>query len=71
MFLKHKEYINDGLIDRKQLIELYPALGGKKHRLNWLIRTRQIPFVKKKRNIYFVPRRIDEWIKEYEIEVIT
>ena len=57
----------ESLIDRKQLIELYPALGAKKYRLNHLIRTRQIPIVKKKRSIFFNPKSIDVWIRDCEI----
>ena len=57
----------ESLIDRKQLIELYPALGAKKYRLDHLIRTRQIPIVKKKRSIFFNPKSIDVWIRDCEI----
>ncbi len=64
----NKSY-NDSLIDRKQLIELYPALGAKKYRLDWLIRSRQIPIVKQNRSIFFNPRTIDEWIKQNEIKI--
>jgi len=61
----------ESLIDRKQLIERYPALGAKKHRINWLIRTRQIPFTKPtNRLIFFNPRKIDEWIKKNEINEV-
>ena len=67
MFLKHKECVNDGLIDRKELIRRYPAFGAKKYRLDWLIRTRQIPIVKKIRSVFFNPRAINNWIKENEI----
>lgn len=59
----------DGLIDRKQLIERYPALGAKRYRLDWLIRSRQLPFFKKNRSIFFNPKKIDEWIRNYEIDI--
>jgi hypothetical protein len=59
----------DSLIDRKQLIERYPALGAKRYRLDWLIRSRQLPIVKKNRSIFFNPRKIDEWINENEIKI--
>jgi len=59
----------DSLIDRKQLIERYPALGAKRYRLDWLIRSRQLPIVKKNRSIFFNPRKIDEWIRNYEIDI--
>jgi len=55
---------NESLIDRKQLVELYPALGAKKYRLDWLVRTRAIPITRINKNIYFNPRIIDEWIRE-------
>jgi len=58
------------LIDRKQLIELYPALGAKKYRLDHLIRTRQLPIVKRNRSIFFNPKRIEEWILENEIKPV-
>ena len=61
-------FTEDSLIDRKELIGRYPAFGAKKYRLDWLIRTRQLPIVKKNRSIFFNPRRIDEWIKENEIK---
>jgi len=55
------------LIDRNQLFEKYPALGAKKYRLDWLIRTRQIPIVKKNKSVFFNPRSIDEWIRDNEL----
>jgi len=63
--------LKESLIDRKELIERYPGLGARKYRLDWLIRTRQIPFVKNNRIIFFNPRRIDEWIRENEIKVVN
>ena len=63
-------FMNNSLIDRKQLFERYPALGAKKYRLAHLIRTRQIPIVKKKRSIFFNPKRIEEWILENEIKPV-
>ena len=61
----------ESLIDRKELIERYPGLGARKYRLDWLIRTRQIPFTKPtNRLIFFNPRRIDEWIKKNEINEV-
>lgn len=61
----------ESLIDRKELIERYPGLGARKYRLDWLIRTRQIPFVKNNKIILFNPRRIDDWIRENEIKVVN
>jgi len=58
---------SESLVDRKQLIELYPALGAKKYRLNHLIRTRQIPIFKMRRSIFFNPKEIDKWIKNNQI----
>ena len=43
----------DSLLDRKQLIELYPGLGAKKYRLDHLIRTRQIPIIRIGKNIFY------------------
>jgi len=59
------------LIDRNELVRLYPALGAKKHRLNWMIRNRTIPLIKINRTIFFNPRKIDEWIRDGEIEAKT
>lgn len=58
---------NASLIDRKELIKRYPALGAKKYRLDHLIRTRQIPIIKISKSIFFNPQKIDEWIKRNEI----
>ncbi len=63
-------FMDNSLIDRKQLIELYPALGAKKYRLDHLIRTRQLPIVKRNRSIFFNPKRIEEWILENEIKPV-
>jgi len=60
---------SDSLIDRKELIRRYPALGAKKYRLDWLVRQRSIPITRINKNIFFNPRRIDEWIRENEIKL--
>jgi len=60
--------INESLIDRNELIRRYPALGAKKHRLNWMIRNRSIPLIKINRSVFFNPRKIDEWIRDSEVE---
>jgi len=57
----------ESLIDRNQLKELYPALGGKKYRLDHLIRTRQIPIVRIGKNIFYNTREINIWIKQNQI----
>ena len=57
------------LIDRNQLFEKYPALGAKKYRLDWLIRSRQIPILKIGRSIYFNPNEIDKWIQENQVKI--
>ena len=62
------QIINESLIDRNELIRRYPALGAKKHRLNWMIRNRSIPLIKINRSIFFNPRKVDEWIRNGEIE---
>jgi hypothetical protein len=51
------------LIDAKELVRRHPALGAKPHRLPWLIRTRQIPFVQVGRRIYFDETEISNWIE--------
>lgn len=60
----------NSLIDRKQLIEMFPALGAKRYRLDYLIRNRSIPLIKINRSVYFNPRAIDEWIKKNEINEV-
>lgn len=56
------------LVDRKQLTELYPALGAKKYRLDHLIRTRQIPIIRIGKNIFYNPREIDIWIQQNQLD---
>ncbi len=71
---KNKEVIymtpenKQSLVDRKQLIELYPALGAKKYRLAHLVRTRQIPIIRIGKNIFYNPREIDIWIQNNQIK---
>lgn len=57
------------LVDRKQLIGLYPALGAKKYRLDHLIRTRQIPIIRIGKNIFYNPNDIDTWIQKNQLKV--
>jgi len=54
------------LLDRKKLIEIHPALG-KRYRLEWLTRTRQIPVIKIGRRIYFDELEIQKWIESQKI----
>ena len=55
------------LIDRKELIRRHPALGARKHRLNWLIRSCQIPMVRvSARIIFFDEAAIENWIEKNE-----
>jgi len=55
------------LIDKKGLLELCPVLT--RWRLEWLIRSRQIPFVRiGKKRIYFAPDEIMAWINSNKIE---
>ncbi len=54
------------LLDKKKLIEIHPALG-KRYRLEWLTRTRQIPVIKIGRLIYFDEFEIDAWIESKKI----
>jgi len=63
--------IEKRLITRKELIQWYPALGAKKYRLDWLIRTRQIPMVRLgRRVVFFDPSDIDKWIQQHKIRPV-
>jgi len=55
------------LISRKELIGKHPVLGERRYRLDWLIRTRQIPIVKFGRIIFFDEKEILEWINNNKI----
>lgn len=66
-----KNASNESLIDRKQLMQLYPALGAKKYRLDHLIRTRQIPLIRIGKNIFYNPQDIDSWIKENQVKTCS
>ena len=54
------------LLDRKQLMELHPALA-KGYRLDWLIRTMKVPVVKVGNRIYFDEEEIQKWIEQHAI----
>ena len=54
------------LIDKQALKERHPALK-KKWRLEWLIRTRQIPIVKISRSVFFDEEAVDKWIKDHVV----
>lgn len=56
------------LIDRKELLERHPALGRRKHTLNWAIRNRRLPIVRVGRNIFFDEMAIDAWIREQSVK---
>ncbi len=60
------------LIDRQELLKLFPALRGRgkhsKWRLDWLVRQRAIPVVRVgKRSIFFDEDQIREWIQKNSI----
>ena len=65
--------LNARLIDREELLELYPALASKGrnkyYRLQWLTRSRQIPVIKIGRRLYYDPDDIREWIEGKKIPV--
>ena len=65
--------LNARLIDREELLELYPALASKGknkyYRLQWLTRSRQIPVIKIGRRLYYDPEDINEWIEGKKIPV--
>ena len=49
------------LIDRKTLMANHPALNNR-WRIEWLVRTRQIPLVRIGTRIYFEEETISRWI---------
>ena len=53
------------LVTKKQLADIHPAFTV--GRLDWLVRTRQIPIVKKERLIFFDLEAVDKWIEENSI----
>lgn len=55
------------LIDREELIKKHPALGQRKYRLDWLIRSRKIPVISVGRRIYFDEFKIEDWIRNQQI----
>ena len=55
------------LIGRKELLKICPALGERKYRLDWLIRTRQIPLIRISNRNYFDEVEIQKWIDEHSI----
>ncbi len=65
--------LNARLIDREELLELYPALASKGknkyYRLQWLTRSRQIPVIKIGRRLYYDPEDIQVWIEGKKIPV--
>ena len=56
----------DLLVDKKELLKMYPAFS--KWSLEWLIRTRRIPIVKIGKRIYFDPEDIRSWIDTKKIK---
>jgi len=54
---------NKRLIDKKELGEKHPYLNNQ-WRLNYLIRTGQIPIVRVGKRIAFEESAIDQWIEE-------
>jgi len=65
-----KETETKKLIDRKELIRRHPALGARKGRLDWLIRSRQIPMVRiSARQIFFDEIAITNWIEKGVVEI--
>ena len=67
-------FLNARLIDREELLELYPALASKGknkyYRLQWLTRSRQIPVVRiGRRRLYYDPSDIQAWIEGKKIPV--
>ena len=64
--------LNARLIDREELLELYPALASKGknkyYRLQWLTRSRQIPVVRVGvRRLYYNLEDIEDWLESKKI----
>jgi hypothetical protein len=59
------------LIDKEELEKRFPALASKPYRLQWLVRSRQIPVVKIGRRIYFRPEEIINWLGKHSIPAQT
>jgi len=57
---------NNLLVDKKKLLEMYPAFG--KWGLEWLIRNRRIPIVRIGNRIYFDTEDIRRWIDMNKIK---
>jgi len=66
--------LNARLIDREELLELYPALASKGknkyYRLQWLTRSRQIPVVRIGRRLYYDPIELQSYIESKKIPAI-
>ncbi len=54
------------LLDMDELGKRHPALKNR-YRIQWLIRTRQIPIVKIGRRIFFDEKEIGEWIENQKV----
>lgn len=57
------------LINKKEVMEKHPALN-KKWRIDWLIRSRQIPIVKIGRRVYFEEEALSHWIEKNSIPAL-
>ena len=66
--------LNARLIDREELLRLYPALASKGknkyYRLQWLTRSRQIPVVRIGRRLYYDPIELQSYIESKKIPAI-
>ena len=58
---------NIKLLDKDALINKHPALGERKYRLEYLVRSRLIPVIKIGKRIYFDEVEIQKWIDEHSI----
>jgi len=54
------------LLDMEELGKRHPALNNK-YRMQWLVRTRQIPIVRIGRRIFFDEKEIDLYIQKNSI----
>lgn len=59
------------LITKEELGRRHPALVRKKYTLAWLIRSRQIPFIKLGRNVFFDEAAVDKWIQFHTVKPET
>ena len=58
---------NIKLLDKDAIINKHPALGERKYRLEYLVRSRLIPVIKIGKRIYFDEVEIQKWIENQKV----